>query len=307
MIRLSFFIFHDFSSILNVILDILLITKFGMGVEGTAVATVIAQGISVVLCIIYIFKGAKILIPHAGSFKIRGTDAGKLYKELIGQGLSMALMLTIVGSGTLVLQSAINTFGKYIIAGHTAARKVFSLSCVVIFSIGMTSSTFVSQNYGANNIERVKKGVKITVLMTICYGMILTALSFFIIRPFFKFISGSENQELLDYGTKYLQFAFPFFTVLGPLIILRNSLQGIGSKILPLISSIVELAGKILFTLILIPLLGQWGIILCEPLIWCVMTAQLAAAFIMRIRKIGSRKALNSVKTSCKDVNNDKS
>lgn len=278
-------IFLLLSSVLNVVLDILLITKLGMGVEGTAIATVIAQGVSVVLCIIYIFKGAKILIPHAASFKIRGTDAGRLYKELLGQGLSMALMLSIVGSGTLVLQSAINTFGKFIIAGHTAARKVFSLSSVVIFSIGMTSSTFVSQNYGAGNIPRVKKGVKIAVLMTVCYGIFLTLISFFIIRPVFKFISGSENEQLLNYGTKYLQFAFPFFTVLGPLIILRNSLQGIGAKVLPLISSIVELAGKILFTLILIPHLGIWGIILCEPLIWCVMTTQLAFAFVMRIMK----------------------
>lgn len=278
-------IFLLLSSVLNVVLDILLITKLGMGVEGTAIATVIAQGVSVVLCIIYIFKGAKILIPHAASFKIRGTDAGRLYKELLGQGLSMALMLSIVGSGTLVLQSAINTFGKFIIAGHTAARKVFSLSSVVIFSIGMSSSTFASQNYGAGNIPRVKKGVKIAVLMTVCYGIFLTLISFFIIRPVFKFISGSENEQLLNYGTKYLQFAFPFFTVLGPLIILRNSLQGIGAKVLPLISSIVELAGKILFTLILIPHLGIWGIILCEPLIWCVMTTQLAFAFVMRIRK----------------------
>ncbi|MBP5250926.1 MAG: MATE family efflux transporter [Treponema sp.] len=278
-------IFLLLSSVLNVVLDILLITKLGMGVEGTAIATVIAQGVSVVLCIIYIFKGAKILIPHAASFKIRGTDAGRLYKELLGQGLSMALMLSIVGSGTLVLQSAINTFGKFIIAGHTAARKVFSLSSVVIFSIGMSSSTFASQNYGAGNIPRVKKGVKIAVLMTVCYGIFLTLISFFIIRPVFKFISGSENEQLLNYGTKYLQFAFPFFTVLGPLIILRNSLQGIGAKVLPLISSIVELAGKILFTLILIPHLGIWGIILCEPLIWCVMTTQLAFAFVMRIMK----------------------
>ena len=285
-------IFLLFSSLLNVLLDVVLITKFGMGVAGTAVATVIAQGLSVILCIVYIFKGAKLLVPKPASFKPCGTEAVKLYKELISQGFSMALMLSIVGSGTLILQSAINKFGTFIIAGHTAARKIFSLSSVVIFSVGMTGSTFVSQNFGAGNISRVKQGVKTTILMTVCYGIFLTLLTPFIVKPLFKFVSGSENQELLNYGTKYLQFAYPFFTVLGPLIILRNALQGIGEKILPLISSFVELAGKILFTLFLSPVLGIWGIILCEPLIWCLMTIELVFAFIIRIHKLDAGKKL---------------
>ena len=279
-------IFLVISSVLNVCLDILLITKFGMGVAGTAIATVIAQGASVVLCILYIAKGARILIPDAASFKIRGTGAGKLYREIIGQGASMALMMSIVGSGTLVLQSAINTFGTYIIAGHIAARKLFSLSTVVIFSLGMTSTTFVSQNYGAGKIDRIKKGVNVAIGIIWAYTVILVILSTFIIRPIFAFVSGSENPELLNYGTTYLRFAYPFFIVLGPLIVLRNSLQGLGQKLLPLVSSFVELAGKILFTILIIPRLGVWGIILCEPLIWCVMTVQLTWAFVTRIRKL---------------------
>ena len=282
------------SSLLNVALDIVLITRFGMGVAGTAVATVIAQGVSVVLCILYTLKGAKVLIPSAASFRLRG--AGRLYKDLIGQGLSMALMLSIVGSGTLILQSAINTFGTYIIAGHIAARKIFSLSTVFISSVGMTSATFVSQNYGAQNLTRIKKGVKIAVLMTVCYGIALTVLSPFIIRQVFEFVSGSKNPQLLAYGTRYLQFAFPFYAALGPLVVFRNSLQGIGAKLLPLVSSVVELSGKILFTVILIPNLGVLGIMLCEPLIWCAMAFQLVWAFISRIKKMSS--AVQEDKTS---------
>ena len=281
-------IFLVFSSILNVILDIVLITKFRMGVGGTAVATVIAQGASVLLCLLYILKGAKILIPSASSFKYISNESNKLYKDLIGQGLSMALMMSIVGSGTLILQSAINSFGTYIIAGHIAARKVFSLSTVVIFSLGMTSSTFVSQNYGAGKIDRIKKGVKVAIGFIWVYTIILVILSPFIVRPIFSFVSGSQNQELLDYGTKYLCFAFPFFIVLGPLIVLRNSLQGLGAKLLPLVSSFMELFGKIIFTILIIPHLGTLGIILCEPLIWSVMAVQLTWAFVTRIRKISA-------------------
>lgn len=279
-------IFLVLSSLLNIALDILLITRFGMGVAGTAIATVIAQGSSVLLCLVYILVKARILIPSAASFKVRGCGAFRLYREIFLQGLSMALMLAIVGSGTLILQSAINGFGTYIIAGHMAARKLFSLSTVVIFSLGMTASTFVSQNYGANNLSRANRGVNIAVIMTLCYTLIMVILSPFIIRPIFEFVSGSQNPELLNYGTKYLRFAYPFFAALGPLIVLRNSLQGLGAKLLPLVSSLVELLGKILFTIIVIPRLGIWGIILCEPLIWCAMAVQLIFAYRGRIRQI---------------------
>ena len=97
----------------------------------------------------------------------------------------------------------------------------------------------------------------------------------FTVRPLLSFISGSANETLLEYGTNYLYFCIPFFLILGGLFVSRNSLQGLGSKILPLISSVIELLGKILFTALIVPKLGTWGIIICEPLIWCVMFAQL--------------------------------
>lgn len=279
-------IFLVISSVLNIFLDILLISKFGMGIEGTAIATVIAQGISVVLCVIYIFARSKILIPEWESFGIRGVNAGALYKELAAQGISMALMGTIISSGTAILQSAINGFGTMIMAGHIAVRKIFTLSSVILFTLGMASSTFVSQNYGAKKIERVKKGVKTAILSFYAYTVVLICVSPFIVKPLIEFISGSKNPEIIGYGTKYLYFAFPFYFALGPLVVLRNTLQGLGAKILPLISSIMELIGKILFTTFIIPLLGTWGIILCEPLIWCVMAIELIIAYFIRIREI---------------------
>ncbi|MBQ5471259.1 MAG: MATE family efflux transporter, partial [Treponema sp.] len=93
-------------------------------------------------------------------------------------------------------------------------------------------------------------------------------------------VSGSTTPEALEYGSKYITFMQPFYAVLGVLFVTRNSLQGLGSKILPLISSVIELVGKILFTLIIIPKTGTWGIIMCEPLIWVAMTIQLLWVFI---------------------------
>lgn len=279
-------VFLVISSVLNIILDILFITKLGMGIEGTAIATVIAQGISVVLCVIYILKCAKILIPSFKSFSFKTEGTAKIYKELTAQGLSMAFMHTVVNSGTLILQSAINSFGTLIIAAHMATRKIFSLLTTYLVTVALASSTFTSQNFGAGKIDRVKKGVKTAILLAIGYALVLVALSPLMVKPLFTLISGSKNPQMMDYGTRYLYFAFPFFTVLGPLFILRNSLQGMGAKLLPIFSSILELCGKILFTAFIIPKIGINGIILCEPLIWCVMLIQLVRAYISRLRTL---------------------
>ena len=277
-------LFLVLSSLLNIWLDILFITRFNMGIKGAAIATVIAQAVSALLCIIYIAFKAKILIPYPkeGHFKFDK----KIYKDLAGQGLSMALMGSLVTSGTVILQSAINVFGKTIIAAHLASRKIFSIASIPIFTIGMASATVVSQNYGASKMDRVRKVVRVACIVTTVWSMILVISSRFVLRNLLTFISGSKQEELLEYGTNYLTFAFPFFIVLGVLIVLRNSLQGLGAKILPLLSSIIELAGKILFTIFVITKIGTQGIIMTEPLIWVAMCLSLLFAYIIRLKGI---------------------
>ena len=269
-------VFLIVSSIMNIFLDLLFITKIGLGIRGAAIATVIAQGFSAVLCLVYILKKARILLPSKCHF----TFEKRLLSDLFAQGFSMALMGALVSSGTVVLQSAINGFGKFVIAGHIAARKIFSIVNIPLIALGTASSTFVSQNLGAGKADRIKKGISISVLIGIVWALLLIASMKFTIRPLLMFISGSTNETLLEYGTNYMYFCIPFFLVLGTLFITRNSLQGLGSKVLPLISSIIELVGKIFFTAVIVKRIGLWGIIICEPLIWVVMTAQLLFVFV---------------------------
>ncbi|MBR6912806.1 MAG: MATE family efflux transporter [Treponema sp.] len=282
-------VFLIISSVLNIFLDLLFITKLNLGIRGAAIATVIAQGISAVLCLFYIFSKAQILIPS----KIHFSFEKKLCKDLFAQGSSMALMGSLVSSGSVILQSAINGFGSFVIAGHLAARKIFSILNIPLLSLGTASSTFVSQNLGAGKIERIKKGVKIAILLTIIWALVSIVLLRFTIRPLLVFISGSSNEILLDYGTRYMNFCIPFFLSLGSLFVLRNALQGLGSKILPLISSIIELIGKIVFTALIVPKIGVMGIIMCEPIIWVIMTVQLMIAFfrhpVFREKRRGER------------------
>ena len=268
------------ASVLNIALDLIFVGFFHLGVKSTAIATVIAQGLSALLCLVYILKKATILIPSKKSLKIDKT----IYKDLITQGLSMALMSSLVSSGSVILQSSINRFDTAIIAGHITARKIFELSIIPLITLGLSSSTFVSQNLGAGKIDRIKKGIKVSNLLCIIWGIICTILIPIFAKQLIQAVSGSTSPELLDYGTKYISFMQPFYAILGILFVSRNSLQGLGSKFLPLISSIIELVGKIIFTSIIIPHIGIWGIIICEPLIWVLMTIQLLIALIQNPR-----------------------
>lgn len=268
-------IFLIVSSILNIGLDIVLITEFNMGIKGAAIATVIAQGISAVLCIVYIYMKCPILIPERKHFAFDKN----LYKELLGQGLSMGVMLLIVSTGTVILQTAINNFGHLIIAGHTAARKIGGFLMIPISSIAMSLATFVSQNKGANQGKRIREAVRSANIISVVWGVIGTVLIIFLSDILMRVLSGSSEAVVIENGAKYLLVNIPFSIVLGVLLNLRNSLQGIGEKLLPLVSSVIEFFGKILFVILFIPKLGYFGVIICEPVIWCAMCIQLVYAF----------------------------
>ena len=268
-------VFLIVSSLLNIVLDILFIVQFKMGIRGAAIATVIAQGVSGVLCIIYICTKCKILVPKKEHFKFHG----ELYRELIGQGLSMGLMSMVVSAGTVILQSSINGLGYLIIAGHTTARKISSVSYMPLISLATSLATFVSQNKGANEELRIRKSVRYANILAVVWGVVVTVILFFLSPAIARILSGSNEHEVINYASKYMIFNSAFYPVLGILFNLRNSLQGLGEKVLPLISSVIEFIGKIIFVILFIPTLKAWGVIICEPIIWCFMCAQLAYSF----------------------------
>ncbi len=264
-------VFLVFSSCLNVGLDILFVTRFNMGVAGAAVATVIAQAVSVVLCIFYILKKTEILVPRREHFAY---DRG-LVKELVGQGLSMGLMSSIVSAGSVILQYGINGLGTLVIAGHTAARKLFALTDMPVMAISMAAATFVSQNRGASQPQRVRQGMRQTFLFCIGTAVVMSLLMLVSARWLVGLVSGSSEPVVLDNGAAYLIWNAPFYSVLGILLATRYALQSLGQKVLPLISSGIEFVGKILFVLFFIPRFEYMAVILCEPIIWCFMCAQL--------------------------------
>ena len=269
-------VFLLISSGLNIVLDLLFIAKMGMGVRGAAVATVISQGVSVLLCIVYVFARVKLLIPEKKHFRV----GQHLYWELFSQSISMGLMSSIVSAGSVVLQYGINGLGTLVIAGHTAARKMFMFTDMPLLSMASAGSTFVSQNCGAGQPDRVRKGMKEIYL----YSVVVAVLAVLLMRAaapwMVAFVSGSSEPVVLENGARYLLWNAPFYAVLGVLLSTRYALQSLGQKVLPLFSSVIEFVGKIVFVVLLIPKFQYNAVILCEPIIWCFMAVYLVTVYL---------------------------
>lgn len=268
-------VFLFLSSVLNIGLDLFCIIKLNMGMKGAAVATVISQTVSVVLCLIYISRYAKILIPQKKHFAYDR----HLYAEMAGQGFSMGFMSSIVSAGTAILQAGINDLGALTIAGHTAARKLMQFEIMPFSSMITSVSTFVSQNYGAGQVQRIRKAMKYAYFYNAVITVILTALNLLFASTMMRLLSGSNDPTLVQNGTLYLQIVAPFYFILGLVTNTRSALQSIGSTILPLFSSILELVGKIIFVILFIPKFQYHAVIWCEPVIWCFMAVELMWAF----------------------------
>lgn len=204
-------VFLILSSLLNIVLDLFFITQLAMGVQGAAVATVIAQGVSVIACLVYIGKKADILIPKREHF----VWDKKLYQEMLAQGFSMAFMSAIVNAGTAILQSGINSLGYLVIVGHVAARKLFMFLMMPYMAVSQTISTFVAQNYGAGQMGRIRRALKQAYL---CAVVLTAGISLFTIPlapTMVRLLSGSSETVVIENGALYLRVVAPCLMILA--------------------------------------------------------------------------------------------
>ena len=267
--------FLIFSAIINTVLDIYFIAYLHMGVRSAGVATIISQGISAVLCFTYIRKKTPFLIPSKKHFSWNK----KLYADLLGQGISMGLMFSVVSIGTVILQTSINALGSTIISAQTSARRIMVLALLPIIAMNATITTFTSQNFGAKQYKRIVEGLRQAMTIAITWSIFISIVLFFASPYLNELITGSNDEELIYQASLYLKISSAFYPALSILVILRNALQGLGQKMMPLVSSIIEMLGKILFVIFIIPSAGYLGVIFVEPILWVVMAAQLYYAF----------------------------
>ncbi len=260
-------VFLIFSTILNIFLDYFCILNLNMGVAGAAYATVVSQLIAFVLCAVYMIKRYETLRFGADEFR-----HGKgIIKNMMASGISMGLMSSLVSFGTVALQTAINTFGTNIIVAHTAARKITELFMLPFSVFGMTMTTFCGQNLGAGNYERIKQGIKSAYLMELVWCAGVVAASYTIAPVLIRAVTDTHIDEVIETAALYLKVDTTLYFVTAGITVFRNALQGMGDCITPIVSSFIELVGKVLVVVLLTPKYGYWGIIVAEPIVWVLM------------------------------------
>lgn len=288
------------STALNIVLDLLFVCVFEAGVLGAAVATVAAQLISAVVCLIYLVKKRPFLLVKKGDFKFTKESTA----ELLGAGFGMALMYSIVDIGSIVLQNGINGFGKDIITAHTAARKIFSLLIMPFSSISATLVTYCSQNRGAGKYSRIKTGIRDGLIIAFSWAAVTLALVFFAGNFLVGMLVSSDeanSADIIATAVLYLKWSVPFYFPLAALLSLRASLQGLGKSAVPIICSIIELSWKIVTVLVIIPLFGgnngtvgdslekiggYFGVIISEPIIWTTCAVLIIIIAVITIRRL---------------------
>lgn len=277
-------IFLVISAVLNVVLDIVCVKYLTMGVRGAAVATVASQAVSAVLCFGYTWK--KYAFLH---FNIKDFVPEKRFiKPMLASGMSMGLMNSLVAFGTLSLQTAINTLGTNTIVAHAATRKLTNLYMLPFSVLGTTMATYGGQNYGAGRYDRIRSGLKVSLGCSYIWCVIVLLASYTICPYLIVAITDTRIQEVIDTACLYQKFDTLFYLLVPTITILRNSLQGMGDHITPIFSSGLELAGKVLIATLLTPVIGYWGIIVSEPVVWAVMVIPLIVSMVKRMKRAGT-------------------
>lgn len=270
------------SSVLNVILDLVFIVNFKMGVSGAAYATVISQGVSAVLCLVYTYKKFTILRLKKEDFKVKK----RYYHKHLKIGIPMALQFSITAIGIMTVQSALNIFGSTVIAAFTAASKALQLVMQPAVTFGVTMATYCGQNLGAKKYERIKEGVKqctkISIITSIIAGLVLIFLGKYFVMLFIS----NPDVEILNYAQQVLTISAIFFIPLGLIFIYRNALQGIGDSFVPMMAGVYELTARAIVAFTLPKYLDFTGICLADPVAWMAAAVPLAFTYFKRIREL---------------------
>ncbi|MCR5592595.1 MAG: MATE family efflux transporter [Saccharofermentans sp.] len=266
----------------NIVLDLLFVRRLGWGLPGAAYATVISQALSSLLTLIYIAVKVPELRVTRKDFVIQGS----MLLDIFTSGISFALMFTVVNLGSMILQGAINSFGKVTIAAHTTARKISEVCMMTLSTLANAMATFAGQNHGAGRYDRIKSGLRSVILCSFGIATVLIFIIYTFGSVLVKAISGSATPELINTANFYLRIDLPFYFVLAILLITRTTLQGMGAKFVPIVASIMELVLKIFTAKRLAVRLGYLGIAICEPIIWVVCAIYIIIVFLYRVKRI---------------------
>lgn len=272
-------IFLLFSAATNVGLDLLLIKNFRMGTYGAALATVVSQGLAVIPCIIYIYAKMPILRPAKTDWKFDP----KTIKQQLRLGIPMAIQYGITASGTVIMQSAFNSFDSIAVGAITTASKFQGIITQGMFTIGQTMAAYAGQNYGARNMKRIREGVKAALKIYIVYSLVSALVAIFII-PKFLWIFFDPDVDV----SVYIPWAMPYlielavcYFFLSMIFIYRHTIQSVGYASVAMILGLVELGARMITSFYSIAVHNYYIAVASDPFAW--IAAATACVIISRV------------------------
>ncbi len=252
------------SAVLNIVLDLVFVIVFQMGAAGAAVATIISQGVSGLLCLVYIGKKVQLLRMTKEDWKPQTT----LLSAQLKVGIPMALQYSITAIGTMMVQSSLNILGSTLVAAYTAAGKIEQVVTQAYIAMGTTMATYGAQNMGAGDVPRIRQGFKACTIIGIVYSFIAAA---FVMTAgkYMTYLFVSEDVgTIMNSVDIYLKCVGIFFIPLAVVNIYRNGIQGLGYGLLPMTAGIAELIGRGVVAVIAAGQRSYLGVCLASPAAW---------------------------------------
>ena len=274
-------VFLILSNVLNIGLDYLMVIPLKMGVSGAALATVISQAFSAFTCFLYMRNRYPQIRISLSDMRLERN----MFDQLFPQGMSMGFMISFVTLGSLTLQTGINNLGNNVIVAHTAARRITMIFLIPFFALGTALATYCGQNTGAKQFDRVKQGVKGSIIASCVWCVVVIATVYIAAPTGVRLITASSDNDIVKNAVAYLRINSLFYILPAVICSLRNSLQGMGDTKTPLVSSFIELIGKVIIAISLVPVIGYLGVIIAEPIVWTVMVFPLIYGYIKKTNK----------------------
>lgn len=274
------------ASFLNIVLDLIFILLFNIGVVGAALATVISQGVSALLCIFYISKKFEILKMKKVDFYYNQKSAN----ILLNIGFPMAFQYSVIAIGSILLQSAVNRLGTIAVASYTVCCRIEQLAIQPFSTLGIAATTYTGQNLGAGKIDRIKYGMKkmtiIGIILALICGLIIYIFNVPLINMFISDSDSINKSDIINSAQLYLFWACSFFVPLMLLILYRSAIQGMGNINFPMLASIVELIGRVVVAVGLGYKLGFLAICLACPAAWAGGALIVVPAYFVKLKKL---------------------
>lgn len=276
-------VFLVISSVLNIILDLVCIINLQMGVRGAAVATVVSQLISGVLCLLYMKKKYEILHMEKEEWRINPQHM----KTLCGMGVPMGLQYSITAIGSVILQTSVNTLGSVAVASVTAAGRVSMFFCCPFDAMGSTMATYGGQNVGAKKLDRLGQGLKSCCILGTVYSLAAFVILYFFGDNLAMLFMDSEETVILAQARRMLLVNAGFYIPLAFVNIVRFLIQGMGFSTFAILAGVFEMAARTLAGLVLVPQFGFIGVCFANPLAWIFADIFLFPAYFHVRKKLG--------------------